>query len=80
MRNFLSLNDLLLDEVGYICNLNSSERVKKRLVDLGLVKDTCIVPVLKSPSKGIRAFDIRGSLIAIRDEDTNLISVYTKNT
>ena len=79
MRNFLSLNDLLLNEVGYICNLNCSEGVKKRLLDLGLVKDTCIVPVLKSPSKGIRAFDIRGSLIAIRDEDTNLITIYTKN-
>ena len=80
MRKILSLNNLLLNEVGYIYNLNCSEGVKKRLLDLGLVKDTCIVPVLKSPSNGIRAFDIRGSLIAIRDEDSNLISVYTKNT
>ena len=56
MRKFLSLNDLLLNEVGYIYNLNCSENVKKRLLDLGLVKDTCIVPILKSPSNGIRAF------------------------
>ena len=77
MKKILSLNDLLLNEVGYIYNLNCSETVKKRLLDLGLVKDTCITPILKSPSNGIRAFDIRNSLIAIRDDDATKILVYT---
>ena len=80
MYKIFSLNNLPLTEVGYIYKLNCSKNVKKRLLDLGLVKDTCIIPVFKSPSNGIRAFSIRGSLIAIRDEDCNLISVYTKNS
>lgn len=77
MKKIFPLNNLLLNEVGYIYDLNCSENVKKRLLDLGLVKDTCITPILKSPSNGIRAFDIRNSLIAIRDDDATKILVYT---
>ncbi len=77
MKKIFPLNDLLLNEVGYIYDLNCSENVKKRLLDLGLVKDTCITPILKSPSNGIRAFDIRNSLIAIRDDDATKILIYT---
>ena len=73
MRELLCLNDLKFNEYGYIYDINCDDGVKKRLLDLGLVKDTCIIPILKSPSSGIKAFDIRGSLIAIRDEDSNLI-------
>lgn len=28
-----------------------------------------------SPSSGLKAFDIRGTLIAIRDEDSSLIDI-----
>ena len=77
MKKIFPLNDLLLNEVGYIYDLYCSENVKKRLLDLGLVKDTCITPILKSPSNGIRAFDIRNSLIAIRDDDATKILIYT---
>lgn len=77
MKKIFPLNDLLLNEVGYIYDLNCSENVKKRLLDLGLVKDTCITPILKSPSNGIRAFDIRNSLIAIRNDDATKILIYT---
>ena len=78
MRELLCLNDLKFNEFGYVFDINCDDDVKKRLLDLGLVKDTCIIPILKSPSGGIRAFDIRGSLIAIRDEDSSLINIYKK--
>lgn len=78
MQEILCLNDLPLNEIGYICDINCSEDIKKRLLDLGLVNNTCIIPILKSPSNGIKAFDIRGSLIAIRDEDSSLINIYRK--
>ena len=77
MKKIFPLNNLLLNEVVYIYDLNCSENVKKSLLDLGLVKDTCITPILKSPSNGIRAFDIRNSLIAIRDDDATKILIYT---
>ena len=49
--------------------------IKRRLLDIGLIKDTKIIPVLKSPSGDPRAFSIRGSLIAIRKEDARNIEI-----
>ena len=39
------------------------------------MKGITIKHALTSPSKGVKAFDIRGSLIAIRDEDSSLIKI-----
>ena len=75
MRELLCLNDLKFNENGYVSDINCSDDVKRRLLDLGLVKNTCIIPILKSPSGGIKAFDIRGSLIAIRNEDASKIFI-----
>ena len=49
--------------------------IRRRLLDLGLVKGAKITPVLVSPSKDPRAFEIRGTLIAIRREDAKLINI-----
>ena len=71
-----TLNDLPLNTKGKIKYLNCKGNIKRRLLDLGLVKDTFITPVLTSPSKGLRAFYVRGSLLAIRDEDALNIFIY----
>lgn len=71
-----TLNDLPLNKEGKIKYLYCTGITKRRLLDLGLVKDTCITPVLTSPSKGIRAFYVRGTLLAIRDEDALNIFIY----
>lgn len=78
MKHFLSLDKLPINSVGYVNNLNCSENIKRRLLDLGLVKNTRIIPIFNSPSGGLKAFDIRGCLIAIRDDDSSLIEIYTK--
>ena len=72
----LPLNKLPLNKTGFIYNIQCSENVKRRLLDLGIIKNTCIKSILKSPSGGLKAFAVRGSLIAIRDEDSSLIQVY----
>ena len=51
------------------------ECIKRRLLDLGMIKGTKITPVLISPSGDPKAFDIRGTLIAIREDDTKLIEI-----
>ena len=71
----MTLNELKLNEVGFIKDLNCSSGVKRRLLDLGLIKGTCIVPVFVSPSGDPTAFEVRGSVIAIRVEDTKLIEL-----
>lgn len=70
-----TLNKLILDEKGYIFKIKCNEIVKRRLMDLGLIKGTCIIPRLESPTKEPRAFEFRGTLIVIREEDAKLIEV-----
>ena len=74
-RNTKSLDELKLNNVGIIERIDCEEEVKRRLLDMGLIKGTEIIPVLVSPSKDPRAFDIRGSLIAIRKEDAENIKI-----
>lgn len=70
-----TLNDLPLNTKGYIKNLNCVGNIRRRLLDLGFVEGAHITPVLINPSQDLRAFSIRGTLIAIRKEDANLINV-----
>lgn len=71
----MTLNELKLNETGYIKDLRCNDGVKRRLLDLGLIKGTKITPLYVSPSGDPTAFEIRGSVIAIRVEDTALIDL-----
>jgi len=73
--NKIHLHDLSLNTTAEVQYLNCSGPIKRRLLDLGIVKGTKITPVLKSPSGDPTAFFIRGSTIAIRKEDAELIEV-----
>lgn len=55
--------------------LSVNGNIQRRLLDLGFVKGASIKPVLISPSKDPRAFEIRGSTIAIRSENAKYILV-----
>ena len=70
-----SLNELPLNKKGYIEKLSCHGMIRRRLLDLGFIEGTCIIPILVSPSQDPRAFSIRGTLIAIRKEDANFIKV-----
>ena len=71
----INLSQLPLKENGVIEEIKCEGNIKRRLLDLGLVKGTDIVPVLVSPSKDPRAFLVRGTTIAIRKEDAENIKV-----
>ena len=70
-----TLNKLPINKKGIIRTINVSGNTARRLLDLAYIKNTNIIPVLDSFSKGVRAFYIRGTLIALRDEDSSLIEV-----
>ncbi len=70
-----TLNEIPLNQKVYIEELNCIGNIRRRLLDLGLVKGAMITPVLDSPMHNPRAFFIRGTLIALRNEDANLITV-----
>ena len=46
--------------------------------DLGLIKNTLIKPLYKSPLNDPTAYLVRGSVIAIRNDDAKKIIVDTK--
>lgn len=71
----MNLYELPLNKVGIINTLNCSGNIRRRLLDLGLVHGTKIVPVFKSPSGDPTAFEIRKTLIALREEDSKLINL-----
>lgn len=73
-----TLDKLPLNKKGIIKKIDVLGSTRRRLLDLGFIKDTNIIPVLDSFSKGVRAFYIRGTLIALRDEDSSLIKVSFK--
>lgn len=71
----IHLDELPLETTGMVDTLNCNGAIRRRLLDLGIVKGTKILPILKSPSGDPTAFLIRGSVIALRKEDANLILV-----
>jgi len=70
-----TLTDLPLNTKGIIKKLNCTGTIRRRLLDLGFIEGTHIIPVLISPSKDPKAFEVRGSLIAIRKEDSDFIDI-----
>lgn len=75
MKEITSLDEILLDETAIIEEVRCVGNIKRRLLDLGLIKGTKITPVLVSPSKDPRAFFIRGMTIAIREEEARQVLV-----
>ncbi len=70
-----TVNELKLEEVGIVNKIIGEETIKRRLLDLGLIEGTNIKPVLISPLGNPRAYEFRGSLIAIRKEDAENIKL-----
>ena len=57
--NEYSLDKLPLNNNGTIINLKSENSLRRRMLDLGLVKNTKIKPVFVSPSGDPRAYEVR---------------------
>ena len=71
----MNLYELPLNTIGIVDDLNCNGNIRRRLLDLGLVKGTKITPVFKSPSGDPTAYEIRKTLIALRKEDSQLIDL-----
>lgn len=71
----LSLDKLNILDEAYIKEINCDEIVKIRLLDMGFNNGEIVKYVLKSPSKHIKAYLIKNTLVAIRDSDASKIKV-----
>ena len=58
-----------------IDTVECEENVKRRILDLGIIKGTKIKPVFRSPLGDPTAYEVRGSLISLREEESKKIYV-----
>lgn len=71
----MTLLDLKLNHTGIINKINCASEIKKRFLDLGFIQNAKITPVLTSPAGNIRAYLIKDTLIAIRNQDATNITL-----
>ena len=69
------LSDLKVGEYGNVLSIDTDEKIKRRLLDIGLVPGTKVECLLKSPLGEPKAYNIRGCILALRSEDTKKISI-----
>lgn len=67
MDNAITTLDLLpIGSVGKVKHLNAEGSIKRRFLDLGLINDTEVQALQKSPAGDPIAYYIRGTVIALR--------------
>lgn len=79
MKNIIPLYKLPLNCQGKIVKLNCSGNIRRRFLDLGLIENTFIKPILISPSGDPTAYCLRNSVIALRKDDSKLIDIIFTN-
>ncbi|APM38340.1 FeoA family protein [Clostridium kluyveri] len=74
----LKLNNVPTGNYVTIDNLLSTGMLRERMLALGLTKGTTIEVVRKGPSGDPTVYNIRGAMIALRNEESSLILVDLK--
>lgn len=75
MKEIQCLNDIKPGHRARVKELTSTGSIRRRLLDIGLVEDTEVECLGKSPLGDPCAYLIRGAVIAIRSEDCRDILV-----
>ncbi|WMJ84716.1 FeoA family protein [Oscillospiraceae bacterium LTW-04] len=75
MNQINSLIDLIPGQHATVRELRSAGSMRRRLLDIGLIENTEIECIGRSPGGDPSAFLIRGAVIAIRSEDCHNILI-----
>ena len=75
-KKCFALSELKINTTAKIDSINTSDNIKRRLLDLGLVSNTPITAIFRSPFSDPTAYHVRNTVIALRKEDANSILVY----
>ena len=75
MQDIIPLSDLPLEQNSKIETVLVNSHIKQRLLDLGFIQGTDICCVLKNPANDLFAYLVRGTVIALRKEDSSKIFV-----
>ena len=69
MNEHFCRNDIAPGQHAVVSRLQSTGSMRRRLLDIGLVENTDVECLGRSPGGDPSAFLIRGAVIAIRSED-----------
>ncbi len=72
---FIPLSSLPIGRKAKVISLTSNGISRRRMLDLGLISDTEVEALQKSPSGDPVAYEIRGAVIALRKEEASRILV-----
>lgn len=75
MNQSSTLNEINPGQQAVVQELMSTGSMRRRLLDIGLIKNTRVECIGRSPGGDPSAFLIRGAVIAIRSEDLKDILV-----
>lgn len=73
--NTTTLNNLPLCHRAYISSVNSEGAMRRRLLDFGFAPGNAVTSVLKSPLGDPTAYEIMGSMVALRADIASLINI-----
>ncbi len=74
--NYKNLTMLTQGQSARIAKLEFSSPIRQRLLDLGLVEHTKIEHLQTAPGGDPAAYLVRGTVVALRQEDADQIIVY----
>ncbi len=75
MESLIGLHELQPGERGTVTELKTHGSMRRRFLDIGLIKDTVVECLGRSPAGDPSAYLVRGAVIAIRSEDSRSIIV-----
>ena len=76
MSKVRSLAELQPGQQARVKKLLSAGSIRRRLLDIGLIEDTEVECLGRSPGGDPSAYYIRGAVIALRAEDSKNILIY----
>ncbi|MBP1932899.1 FeoA family protein [Ammoniphilus resinae] len=74
-KEMISLYDLPIGAEGRVVSLEVSGVMRRRLLDLGLVPNSLIKAVRRSPAGDPTAYRVRGTTIGLRMEEASKILI-----
>jgi len=75
MESLIPLCCLPVGSFGSVRKLTADGNARRRMMDLGLISDTKVEALRKSPSGDPVAYEIRGAVFALRSEEASKILV-----
>ena len=75
MNNYLTLNKLDIGSSCKIISIESKGIFRRRLLDLGFIPNTLVKALFRSPASDPTAYEVRGTVIALRSDESSQIIV-----